>query len=61
MTGRAIEHQPVRGLKRAEYDRLAQLGWRSLEVFRRGERIAMLAFPDVTIDVADILPPLAAR
>jgi Uma2 family endonuclease len=31
--------------------------WRSRSAHPRGETIAMLAFPDVTIAVADILPP----
>jgi Uma2 family endonuclease len=31
--------------------------WRSITVHQRGEVIAMLAFPDVQIAVADILPP----
>jgi Uma2 family endonuclease len=32
--------------------------WRSIQTFRRGEAIAMLAFPDVLIAVADVLPPV---
>lgn len=32
--------------------------WRSITEYRRGETIAMLAFPDVTVDVAAILPPV---
>jgi len=31
--------------------------WATILTFRRGQRIAMLAFPDVEIDVAEILPP----
>ena len=31
--------------------------WRSLTTHRRGETIHMLAFPDVTIAVSDVLPP----
>ena len=31
--------------------------WRSEQVHRRGETIAMARFPDVTIAVAEILPP----
>ncbi|MBA3460724.1 MAG: Uma2 family endonuclease [Deltaproteobacteria bacterium] len=31
--------------------------WRSITSYRRGETIAMLAFPDVTVEVAAILPP----
>lgn len=33
--------------------------WRSLETFHRGDAIALLAFPDVAIDVADVLPPVS--
>jgi Uma2 family endonuclease len=32
--------------------------WRSIRTFRRGESVAMLAFPDVTVDVAAVLPPV---
>jgi Uma2 family endonuclease len=32
--------------------------WRSRTVARRGETIAPVAFPDVVIDVASILPPV---
>jgi Uma2 family endonuclease len=32
--------------------------WRSITAYRRGETIAMLAFPDVTVEVAAILPPV---
>jgi Uma2 family endonuclease len=31
--------------------------WRSLQTFHRGDTLAMQAFPDVTIAVAEILPP----
>ena len=31
--------------------------WRSRSTHARGERIAMLAFPDVTVEVSEILPP----
>jgi Uma2 family endonuclease len=31
--------------------------WRSITRFGRGERVAMLAFPDVSIAVDDVLPP----
>lgn len=31
--------------------------WRSVITYRRGETLAMRAFPDVTIEVAAILPP----
>ena len=31
--------------------------WRSKAVYLRGETVAMLAFPDVTIPVSEILPP----
>jgi Uma2 family endonuclease len=32
--------------------------WRSLTTARRGDTIAMLAFPDVTVEVSEILPPV---
>jgi Uma2 family endonuclease len=32
--------------------------WRSIRTFRRGDKIPMLAFPDVTIDVSEYLPPV---
>ena len=32
--------------------------WRSRRVARRGETLALLAFPDVTIEVARVLPPV---
>jgi Uma2 family endonuclease len=31
--------------------------WRSIETFRRGDTVAMRAFPDVSVAVADVLPP----
>lgn len=31
--------------------------WRSITRFGRGQRVAMLAFPDVSIAVDDVLPP----
>jgi len=31
--------------------------WQSVTTYRRGDTIAMLQFPDVTIAVAEILPP----
>ncbi len=31
--------------------------WHSVQTFRRGEAIALLAFPDVCIAVSDVLPP----
>jgi len=31
--------------------------WRTKTIHRRGERITMLAFPDVSVAVADVLPP----
>lgn len=31
--------------------------WRSITTYRRGQTIALLAFPDVAIDVSEILPP----
>lgn len=33
--------------------------WRQVSLHHPGESIAMLAFPDVTIAVSDILPPEA--
>ena len=32
--------------------------WRSITTYRRGDTIHMLAFPDVTVSVDEILPPL---
>lgn len=32
--------------------------WRSISTFRRGDTIQVLAFPDVTVHVSDILPPV---
>lgn len=32
--------------------------WRSIATFRRGDVVTMLAFPDVSIDVAAVLPPV---
>ena len=34
--------------------------WRTVATYRRGDTIQMLAFPDVTIAVSDILPPSVA-
>ncbi len=34
--------------------------WRSITIHQRGDVIAMLAFPDVQIAVAEILPPVSA-
>jgi Uma2 family endonuclease len=31
--------------------------WRSVTTYRRGETIALLAFPDVTVAVSEVLPP----
>jgi Uma2 family endonuclease len=31
--------------------------WRTMTTHQRGDTIAMLAFPDVQIDVSDVLPP----
>jgi Uma2 family endonuclease len=31
--------------------------WQSRVIYQRGDRIAMLAFPDVSIAVSDVLPP----
>jgi Uma2 family endonuclease len=35
--------------------------WRSITTYRRGQTVSLLAFPDVVIEVAEILPPLADR
>jgi len=32
--------------------------WRSISTFRRGDTLQVLAFPDVTIAVSEILPPI---
>jgi len=32
--------------------------WRSITTFRRGDKISMLAFPDVSVDVSAVLPPV---
>lgn len=48
-----IEHGLVE--VRRDRDRGA---WRTISTHRRGETIAMRAFPDVTIDVSSVLPPL---
>jgi len=47
----------VHGLVEVRRDRDAGT-WRSITTFRRGETIQMLAFPDVTIAVSEILPPV---
>jgi hypothetical protein len=31
--------------------------WRSIQTFRPGDTVTMLAFPDVQIAVSDIVPP----
>lgn len=31
--------------------------WRSISTYRRGQTMSLLAFPDVAIEVAEILPP----
>jgi Uma2 family endonuclease len=31
--------------------------WRSISTYRRGETVSLIAFPDVVIDVTEILPP----
>lgn len=31
--------------------------WRAIASYRRGDRVALLAFPDVELDVSEILPP----
>jgi Uma2 family endonuclease len=47
----------VHGLVEVRRDRESG-EWRSIVTYRRGQTIALLAFPDVTIDVSEILPPL---
>ena len=32
--------------------------WRSMTTYQRGERIAMLAFPDISVAVSEVLPPV---
>jgi len=34
--------------------------WTNIQTFRRGERVAPLAFPDVTIEVSDVVPPVGS-
>ena len=34
--------------------------WTNVQTFRRGERVAMLAFPDVAIDVSEVVPPIGS-
>ena len=34
--------------------------WTSVQTFRRGARVAMLAFPDVAIDVSEVVPPIGS-
>lgn len=46
----------VHGLVEVRRDR-HEGEWRSLQTFHRGDTLAMQAFPDVTIAVAEILPP----
>ena len=46
----------VHGLVEVRRDRDGG-AWRSITVFRRGDSIQVLAFPDVVVDVSDILPP----
>ena len=31
--------------------------WRSIETYQRGQIVTLLAFPDVRVAVADLLPP----
>jgi hypothetical protein len=66
-------NMPIRPLKRVEYERLAAEGFfedervellfgmvipmSPTDPYRRGETIAMAAFPDVAIAVSEILPP----
>lgn len=35
--------------------------WRSISTYRRGQTVSLLAFPDVAIDVAEILPPVTGE
>ena len=47
----------VNGLVEVRRDRDGGL-WHSITTYRRGDTLRMLAFPDVTVDVAEILPPI---
>jgi Uma2 family endonuclease len=49
-----VDH--VHGLVEVRRDR-REGRWCSLQTFRRGDSIALLAFPDVSIAVSEILPP----
>lgn len=49
-----VDH--VHGLVEVRRDR-QDGAWKTITTHRRGDTLAPLAFPDVTIDVADILPP----
>lgn len=46
----------VHGLVEVRRDRDGG-AWRSITIFRRGDSIQVLAFPDVVVDVSDVLPP----
>jgi Uma2 family endonuclease len=47
----------VHGLVEIRRDRDAGV-WRTITTYRRGDTLQMLAFPDVTIAVSEILPPI---
>lgn len=47
----------VHGLVEVRRDRDAGV-WRTIRTYRRGDTVQMLAFPDVTIAVSEILPPV---
>ena len=49
-----VDH--VHGTIEAHRDREAGQ-WRSVQTFRRGESVSMLAFPDVHVAVSDVVPP----
>lgn len=46
----------VNGLVEVRRERDAGV-WRSISTYRRGDTVHMLAFPDVDIEVSEILPP----
>ncbi len=50
----------VDGVIEVYRDRLSDGSWGSLTVYQRGESIAPLAFPDVTITVDDVVPPVGS-
>ncbi len=47
----------IHGLVEVRRDRDAGV-WRTITTYRRGDTLQMLAFPDVTIAVSEILPPV---